>query len=85
LFRGEWPTANASRVRFHDTDDFSDPTWRNTEAGADTTNGRRTARHERIRPIVDVKHQRVRALDEDALARGQRLVYIHDAVNDERT
>jgi hypothetical protein len=85
LFRGEWPTTNAGCVRFHYTDDFSDPTWRNAEAGADTTDGRRTACHERIRPKVDVKHQRVRAFDEDALACGQRLVHIYDAVNDEGT
>ncbi len=62
----------------------ADLTWRNTEAGADTTDGRRAACHVWIRPIVDVKHQRVCALDENPLATGQCLVYIHDTVNDER-
>src|SRR5258707_8882020 len=84
LLRGEWPTTHASGVRLHDTDYFPDLTWRNTEAGADTTDGRRAACHVWIRPIVDVKHQRVCALDENPLATGQCLVYIHDTVNDER-
>jgi hypothetical protein len=35
-------------------------------------------------PKVDVKHQRVRALNEDALACGQRLVHIYDTVDHER-
>lgn len=83
LLSGEWPTANASSVCFHDADDFSDATWRNAQAGADAADGRRAARHERISSIVDVEHQRVRALDEDALSGVKRLMYIHDAVNDE--
>src|SRR5579863_394530 len=68
LLGGERSTTNASGVCLHDADDFSNATWRNPEAGADAADGRRTARHERISPMVDIKHQRVRALDEDALA-----------------
>jgi hypothetical protein len=84
LLSGERPPTHPSRVRFNDTNDLSDATWRNAEAGTDSAGGRRTARHVRICPIVDVEHQRVRALDKDALARGERFVHIHDAVNDER-
>jgi len=68
LFSGERPTTNASGVCFHDADDLSDATWRNAEAGADATDGRGTARHVRIRAIVDVEHECVRPLNEEALA-----------------
>ena len=84
LLGGERPSTNARRVRFDDPNDLSDAARRNAEAGADSADARRTARHVRIRAIVDVEHQRVRAFNEDALARHERLVYIHDAVNDER-
>ena len=84
LFSGERPTANASRVRFHNADHLSDATWRNAEAGADAADARGAARHKGIRPIVNVEHERVGSLYEDALARGQRLMYIHHAIDDER-
>jgi len=68
LFGGERPTTNTSGVCFHDADDLSDATWWNAEASADATNGRGTACHVWIRAIVDVEHERICALNEDALA-----------------
>src|SRR6266404_1864705 len=84
LLGREGPAPDTCRVCLDNSDDLSNTTWRNTEASAHSADACRTAGHVRIRAVVNVEHERVRAFDEDAFASFQRLVYIHNAVDDER-
>jgi hypothetical protein len=84
LLSRERPASDTCRVRLDNADDLSNTTWRDTEAGTYPTYSCRAARHVRIRAIVDVEHQRIRAFDKDAFAGRERLVYVHNAVDDER-
>ena len=84
LLSREWPAPDTGCICLDDADDLSNATRRDTEAGTYSTYGCGAARHVRIRSIVDVEHQRVCAFDEDAFAGCQRLMYVHDAVDDER-
>jgi hypothetical protein len=84
VFGGERTAADTGRVRLDDTDDLLDGERRDTEAGDDTADRGRRGGHEGVRAVVDVEHERVGALDEDALARSQRVVHVRGAVDDER-
>jgi hypothetical protein len=57
--------ADARRVRLRDADDLVDVLRADAGADARRAGDRVRRRHERIRPVVDVEHRRLGALEED--------------------
>ena len=84
LLRGERPAPHARRVRLDDADRRPNRLRGDAQARAYAADGSRGRGHEGIRAKVDVEHQRVGALDEHLLALAERLVDVHDAVDDIR-
>jgi hypothetical protein len=85
LLSWERPASDTGGVSLDNPDDLSNPTRRDTEAGTYSAYGCGATRHVRICAVVDVEHQRVCTFDEDVFVAGcERLMYVHDAVDDER-
>lgn len=76
--------ADAGRVRLDYAVRLSDRTRRQTKTGADTADASRARGDERVRAKVEVEHERVGALDEDALVLREGVVHERDAVDDVR-
>lgn len=70
----ERSTAHTGRVRLDDANDLFDDLGRETETGANTANGGGRRRDIGVRAVVDIQHERIRALDQDALAALERVV-----------
>ena len=75
---------DAGRVGLDHAIRLSDRTGRQSETGADTANTSRARGDERVRAKVEVEHQGVGALDEDALVLREGVVHERDAVDDVR-
>ena len=84
LLRGERACADTRRVRLDDADRRPNRLRGDAQARTYAADGGRGRGHEGVRAKVDVEHQRVGALDEHLLALAERLVDVHDAVDDIR-
>lgn len=84
LLGGERATTNTSSVCLDDTNRSPDDLWRYPKAGANTTNGGRGGGHIRIRPEVDIEHQRICALYKNLFMCCQSTMNIRNTVYDER-
>ena len=84
LFGGERATTNTSGVRLDDAYRSSDGLGRDPEASANTTNRGRGGCHIRIRPKVDVEHQRIRTLNKNLPLCCQGIMNVGHAVYNER-
>lgn len=83
LLGGKGSSSNSGRVSLGDTNDLSNLLGRDTESGADTTDGRGGRGDVGVGTKVEVEHERVGTLDQDALVRLERFVHERHSVDDE--
>lgn len=82
LLGGEGTATDTGGIGLDDTNDLLDSGGRDTETGADTTDGSVGRGHVGVGTKVQIEHKGVSAFDEDFLARLVSLVHVRDTVGD---
>ena len=73
--RGERTRPNACGVRLGDTDHGVDPIGTDSCPNHSAARSRRTRRHERVCPMVEIEQRPLSALEHHSLSRSDRFVY----------
>ena len=82
LLSGERSAPNTSGIRLYNANRLPDQLWRDPQTGANPADGCRGRSDVRVCSKIDIQHQRVGTLDEDALPCLQSRMDIGDTVND---
>jgi hypothetical protein len=81
LLSREWPPTHTRRVCLNDADRSVYKFRGNSETGTNTSDSGRGGCYKRVSAEVDIKHQCVRAFDENSFPLADGFVHENDAVN----
>ena len=84
MLGGEWPTTDPSGIRLDHSNRRPNRFRRDSQASANPSNSGRRRSDIRVRPEINIQHQRIGSLDEDVLPSTQSRVDVSDAIDDER-